>query len=76
MSGHGANPIFCHKKIKIGCPGHSLTLHLLKPKTSHFCLTPPLPIPPQIGRHIYITTKLNFQSNTVAKKNKIEIRRQ
>ena len=27
MSGHGGNPIFFDKKIKIGRPEHSLTLH-------------------------------------------------
>ena len=27
MSGHGGNPIFFHKKIKIGRPEHSLTPH-------------------------------------------------
>ena len=32
MSGHGENPIFFNKKIKIGRPEHSLTLH---PPTYH-----------------------------------------
>ena len=45
MSGHGRNPIFVNKKIKIGRPEHSLTPHPLRPITSHFCLTPPPPSP-------------------------------
>ena len=45
MYGHGANPIFCTKKIKIGRLKHSLTPHPLRPITSHFYLTlPPLPL--------------------------------
>ena len=28
------------KKIKVGLPEHSLISHLLRPITSHFCLTP------------------------------------
>ena len=39
MSGHGANPIFCNKKIKIGRPEHLLPPTPLRPVTSHFCLT-------------------------------------
>ena len=49
MPGHGPNPIFFNKKIKIGRPEHSLTLHPLRPITSHFCLNtspPPSPPPP------------------------------
>ena len=45
MSGHGGNPIFFNKKIKIGRPEHSLTPHPLRPITSHFCLTLPPPPP-------------------------------
>ena len=42
MSGHGANPIFFNKKMKIGCPEHSVTpLHPLRPITSYFRLTSP-----------------------------------
>ena len=40
MSGHGENPIFFNKKVKIGHPENSLTPHPLRPITSHFCLTP------------------------------------
>ena len=60
MSGHGANPIFFNKKIKIGRPEHSLTPH---PPTSNNLSflpypppTPPHPPPPrQSGRHMCIT---------------------
>ena len=38
MSGHGGNPIFFDKKIKVGLPEHSLIPHPLRPITSHFCL--------------------------------------
>ena len=62
MPGHGPNPIFFNKKIKIGRPEHSLTLHPLRPITSHFCLNtsppPSPPPPPQSGRHMCITRKL------------------
>ena len=37
MSGHGANPIFFNKKLKIGRP--------VGPITSHFFLIPPPPTP-------------------------------
>ena len=53
MSGHGGNPIFFNKK-KIGRPEHSLTLHLPRPITSHFCLPPPSQ-PPLSGCHMCIT---------------------
>ena len=43
MSGHGHDPIFFNKKIKIGRPEHSLNPQPLRPITSHFCLTPPPP---------------------------------
>ena len=53
MSDHGANLIFFNKKkIKIERPEHSLTLHPLRPITSHFYLTPTTP---QSGRHMCIT---------------------
>ena len=55
MSGYGANPISFNKKIKIGCPEHSLTSHPLHLITSHFYLTPP---PPQSGHHMCITPYL------------------
>ena len=55
MSGHGANPIFSNKKIKIGRPEHSLTPTPLRPITSHFYLKPP---PPQSGRHMCITLSM------------------
>ena len=42
------------KKIKIGCPEHSLPLTLLRPITSHFCLALHL----QSGRHMCITSKI------------------
>ena len=44
MSGHGGNPIFFNKKIKIGRPEQSLTPHPLRPITPHFCLIPPLKV--------------------------------
>ena len=40
MSGHGANPIFSNKKIKILRLEYSRPFHPLRPVTSHFCLTP------------------------------------
>ena len=43
MSGHGANPIFCKKKIKIGRPKHSLTPY---PPTSDNISFLPYPSPP------------------------------
>ena len=48
---HGANPIFFNKKIKIGRPKHSVTLHPLRPITSHFFDL----FPCQSGRHMCIT---------------------
>ena len=55
MSGHGANPIFFDKEIKIGRPRHLLIPPpTLRPITSHFCLIHHL-APPQSGRHICIT---------------------
>ena len=55
MSGHGGNPIFFNKKIKIGCPEHSLTPH--PPTTENISFLPslPSPPPPQSGRHMCIT---------------------
>ena len=50
MSGHGGNPIFFNKTIKIGRPEHSLTSH---PPTSNNISF--FPYPPQSGRHICIT---------------------
>ena len=41
MSGHGANPIFIIKKIKIGRPEHALTPH---PLTSENILLLPYPL--------------------------------
>ena len=57
ISVHGANPIFLIKKTKIGRPEHSLTLHLLRPITFHFChFLSPIPSPrPQSGRYMCIT---------------------
>ena len=57
MSGHGANPIFCKKKIKIGRPKHSVTPY---PPTSDNISFLPYPSPPslQSGRHMYITPYL------------------
>ena len=43
MSGHGANPIFFNKKIKIGRPENSLTPH---PPTSNNISFLPYPPPP------------------------------
>ena len=53
MSGHGRNPIFVNKKIKIGRPEHSLTPHPIRPITSHFCLTPPPPPPSKWTSYVY-----------------------
>ena len=44
MSGHGANPIFFNKKIKIGHPEHSLTPHT--PTSNNISFLPPPPHPP------------------------------
>ena len=46
MSGHGGNPIFFNKKIKIGCPEHSLTPH--PPTTENISFLPSLPSPPPL----------------------------
>ena len=53
MSGHGGNPIFFNKKIKIGRQEHSLTPHPLRPIASHFCLTPPLLPPSKWTPYVY-----------------------
>ena len=52
MSGHGGNPIFFNKKIKIGHLEHSLTPH-----SSTFDNISFLPYPPllQSGSHMCIT---------------------
>ena len=68
MSGDGANRIFCNKKIKIGRPEHSLTPTFVRPITSHFCLTPPAPLPPpQSGNHMCINPlpKIDFHLEPV-----------
>ena len=53
MSGHGGNPIFFNKKIKIGRPEHSLTLH---PSTSdNISLLPYTPAPPLKVDIIYVS---------------------
>ena len=57
MSGHGHDPIFFNKKIKIGRPEHSLNPQPLRPITSHFCLTPPPPA--QSERHTCINPNDN-----------------
>ena len=53
------------KKIKIGCPEHSLTPYPQCLITSHFCLTPHPPPPhhththmPQSGRHMCMTPNM------------------
>ena len=54
MSGHGGNPIFFNKKIKIGRPEHSLTPH--PPTSDKILFLPyPPPSPPQSGSHLCIT---------------------
>ena len=50
MAGHGANPIFFKKNKELEPP--PTPLH---PITSHFCLNPHPPFPPQSGRHMCIT---------------------
>ena len=44
MSGHGANPIFFNKKIKIGRPEHSLTPHPPMSNNISFLPYPPYPV--------------------------------
>ena len=58
MSGHGANPIFFNKKIKIGRPELRLTPHLQRLIKSHFCLKPPPPLPPQSGPYMRIISNV------------------
>ena len=54
MSGHGGNPIFFNKKIKIGRPEHSLTPP--PPTSDNISFLPyPPPLPLQSGRHLCIT---------------------
>ena len=55
ISGHGSNPIFFHKKLKIGRTEHPLIPHSLRLKTSHFCLTTPPPTPPLKVDVIYVS---------------------
>ena len=45
MSGHGANPVFFNKKIKIGRPDHSLTHHPPPPTSDNISF---LPYPPSL----------------------------
>ena len=59
MSGHGGNPIFLNKKIKIGRPEHSLTPTPLSPITSHFCLTF-LPILRNFKEHLSYRTPPHY----------------
>ena len=50
MSGHGAIPIFCNKKIKIERPEHSLTPH---PSTSDSISFLPYPTPSKWTSYVY-----------------------
>ena len=56
ISGHGANPIFFNKKIKIGRLEHSLAPHSPSTSDNISFLPYPPPCPPQIGPHMCITT--------------------
>ena len=55
MSGHGANPIFFNKKIKIGRPEQLPTFHPSTSDNISLLLYPP---PLQSGRHMCITPKI------------------
>ena len=65
MSGHGTNPIFLNKKIKIWPPEHLLPFppsprpapRLLRPIAFQFCYTPNAS---QSGRHMCITAYGNI----------------
>ena len=61
MPGHGANPIFFNKKIKIGCPENSPTPHPLRSITSHFCLSP-APPPPPLNVDVICVSRLMVRS--------------
>ena len=54
MSGHSANPI-----LEVRRPKHSLTP--LSPPTSDNISFLPYPPPPQCGRHMCISPKVNFK---------------
>ena len=54
MPGHGGNPIFFNKKIKIGRPEHSLTPH--SSTFDNISFLPYPPSHPQRGRHMCITS--------------------
>ena len=58
-SGHGGNPVFFNKKIKIGRPEHSLTPTPLRPINLIFPYTPP-----QSGHHTCITPNLKKRKNS------------
>ena len=63
MSGHGTNPIFLNKKIKVGRPKHLLTRPATQPLrwiTSHFYITPS-----QSGCHMCITPFTNLLLKTI-----------
>ena len=66
MSGHGANPIFFNKKIKIGRPKHSLTPQPLHPIASHFYLSP-RPPPPPVKVYVICVSPLSVKAFSFSK---------
>ena len=57
ISGHGANPIFFNKEMKIGRPEHSFTPHPPTSDNTSFLLYFPPPTLSRSGRHMCITPK-------------------
>ena len=65
MSGHGANPIFFNKKIKIGRPKHSLTPQPLHPIISR--LAPAPPPPPPVKVYVICVSPLSVKAFSFSK---------
>ena len=65
MSGHGANPIFFNKKIKIGRPEHSLTPH--PPTFDNISFLPYPPTPPSKWMSYVYHPNLQFMQTILYK---------
>ena len=67
MSGHGANPIFFNNKNNKDWTSRTFATHPLRPITSHFCLTTPLPLKVDVmcDKFLQIITSKGTSTNTV-----------